>query len=155
MKRGRPCTYDAGIVEQILKRLASGETLRGICRDEGMPPESTVREWALDDREGFAARYARARHLGAYAMADELLEIADDGRNDWIERDGGKALDGEHVQRSRLRADTRKWLLSKQLPQEFGDKLDVTSKGEKTGYVMMAPAEVPQAGEWATLHKPK
>jgi hypothetical protein len=108
-------------------RLAKGETLRAICRDEGMPPESTVREWALDDRDGFAARYARARQLGAYAMADELLEITDDGRNDWIEREGrdGKSeffLNAEHVQRSRLRADTRKWLLSKVLPREFGDK---------------------------------
>lgn len=61
-------------------------------------------------------------------MADELLEIADDGTNDWMERidgDGagvGWVLNGEHVQRSRVRIDTRKWLLSKMAPKRYGDK---------------------------------
>lgn len=158
MSRGRPCTYSGDVATEILRRLAAGETLKGICRDEGMPPESTVREWALDDREGFAARYARARELGAYAMADELLEISDDGRNDWVEREaGGKLLDHEHVQRSKLRADTRKWLLSKQLPKVFGDKLDVTSQGEKMnqGFVMVAPSEAAGPAEWVKQHKPQ
>jgi hypothetical protein len=95
-----------------------------------MPPESTVRLWALDDREGFAAQYARAREIGYHAMADDLIEIADDGRNDWMDRnaDGndGWTANGEHLQRSRLRVDTRKWMLSKALPKVYGDKLDMT-----------------------------
>ena len=61
-------------------------------------------------------------------MADELLEVADDGRNDWMERqddNGGTSwqANGEHIQRSRLRVDTRKWMLSKALPKVFGDKI--------------------------------
>jgi len=132
---GRKTTYSAQVADAVLARLATGETLRAICRDEGMPPESSVREWALDDREGFAARYARAREMGAYAMADEMLEIVDDGSNDWMERrkSNGEiepALNNEHVQRSRLRADKRQWLLSKILPRVFGDKLDVTTQGQ-------------------------
>lgn len=126
-QRGGQTKYSEAIATVVLARLARGETLRAICRDDDMPPESTVREWALDDREGFAARYARARHLGAYAMADELLEIADDGTNDWMDRanrngEVERVLDSEHVQRSRLRADTRKWLLSKIVPKEFSDR---------------------------------
>lgn len=159
---GRPTVYDARVADEVLARLASGETLREICRDGGMPPESTVREWALDDRDGFAARYARAREAGAYAMADELLEISDDGTNDWMERqrrDGSveQALNAEHVQRSRLRADTRKWLLARILPKVFGDKLDVTSRGEKVGqpFVMQAPLEAVGAEEWAKQYKPR
>jgi hypothetical protein len=55
-------------------------------------------------------------------MADELLEIADDATNDFVERqnkDGhtSKVFDAEHVQRSRLRVEARKWLLSKALPK--------------------------------------
>lgn len=138
---GRKPTYTDAVADAVLARLAAGETLRAICRDDGFPPESTVREWALDDREGFAARYARAREAGAHVMADDLLEIADQ--------------DGD-VQRDRLRADTRKWLLSKILPRVFGDKLDLTSKGERLpGYVMTAPAEIEDADAWATQHKPK
>ncbi|MBR0875025.1 hypothetical protein JQ633_32025 [Bradyrhizobium tropiciagri] len=61
-------------------------------------------------------------------MADEVLELADDGRNDWIEQQGEGdqklyRLNGEHVQRSRLRFDARRWLLSKALPKIYGDKI--------------------------------
>lgn len=104
-------------------------TLREVCRQENMPPESTVRLWALNDVEGFSAQYTRARQIGYHGMADELIEIADDGANDWMERQGddgvGWALNGEHLQRSRLRVDTRKWMLSKVLPKIYGDKLAV------------------------------
>jgi hypothetical protein len=154
--------YGADVIEAILLRLRAGETLRAICRDEGMPDHSTVLEWVRDDRDGFANRYAQAREAGVYAMADELLEIADDGTNDWTERqrkDGStkNALNKEHVQRSRLRADTRKWLLSKILPRVFGDKLDVTTQGEKVTqpFVMTAPAEIAEAVDWAKQHKPR
>lgn len=64
--------------------------------------------------------------MQAEGMADEILEIADDGRNDWMEiqnRDGdniGWKVNGEAVQRSRLRIDARKWLLSKLLPKKYG-----------------------------------
>lgn len=71
-------------------------------------------------------------------MADELLEVADDARNDWMERqddNGGNSwqVNGEHIQRSRLRVDTRKWMLSKALPKVFGDKVtqEHTSDPEK------------------------
>lgn len=122
--------YTQEIAEYICEELAKGRTLRDVCRDEGTPAESTVRLWALDDREGFAAQYARAREIGYFAMADECVEIADDGRNDWQVRqdeEGGVAyqLNGEHVARSRLRLDTRKWLLAKALPKVFGDKLAI------------------------------
>jgi hypothetical protein len=90
----------------------------------------TVRRWYVDDREGFSSQYAQARDTGLDAMADELLEIGDDGSNDWMERHGqdsaGWLANGEHVQRSRLRVDTRKWLLSKMAPKRYGDKLQHT-----------------------------
>lgn len=130
--RGRPVTFTQDVADQICGRLAEGESLRSICKDEGYPPESTVRLWVVDDREGFAAQYARARDVGLDAMADEILEVSDDGTNDWMERldnDGksvGWQLNGEHVQRSRLRVDSRKWLLSKVAPKRYGDRLQHT-----------------------------
>jgi len=128
MERGRPSEFTHELAVEICRRLAEGQSLREVCRGDEMPAESTVRAWALEDREGFSAQYARAREIGYQSMADELLEVADDGRNDWMERrddDDQKTyqLNGEHVQRSRLRVDTRKWLLSKALPKVYGDKV--------------------------------
>jgi hypothetical protein len=67
-----------------------------------------------------------------------LLEISDDGRNDWMQRRGndergGWELNGEHIQRSRVRIDTRKWLLSKMLPKVYGDKSEVAGTGPNGG----------------------
>jgi hypothetical protein len=128
--RGRPTAYTEPLAEEICRRLAGGESLRAICRAAHMPDDSTVRAWVLDNREGFSPRYARARELQAEAWADEIIDIADDGSNDWMERnrqdgDAEKVLDHEHVTRSRLRVDTRKWLLAKLKPGTYGERTTV------------------------------
>jgi hypothetical protein len=154
---GRPSTYSQEIADEVCRRLEGGESLRAICRDEGRPHESTVRLWALDDREGFAARYARARELQYYAIADELLEIADDGRNDWMQRRGdergGWELNGEHIQRSRVRLDTRKWLLSKMLPKVYGDRTEVAVTGANRGPVQSVTVSVTDPIEAARVYQ--
>jgi hypothetical protein len=126
-ERGRPTRHSKALADRICEQLADGKTLREVCKGEDMPPEATVRRWVLDDREGFAAQYTRAREIGYQSMADELLEISDNGQNDWMVRhgddDSGWQANGEHLQRSRLRVDTRKWMLSKALPKIYGDKV--------------------------------
>ena len=115
-------------------RLAVGEALAEICRSEGMPAPSTVLEWVAGDRDGFAERYARARELQAHALADQLLAIADDGRNDWMAANDpdnpGYKANGEHIHRSRLRYDARKWLTSKILPKVYGDRTTIAGDAE-------------------------
>lgn len=129
--RGGQTVYTTDLADAICKRLAMGESLIGICRDEGMPAESTVRDWALDVEHPFAAKYARAREFGYMRMADELVDILDDGRNDWMRRNGGDedagwVANGENISRSRLRFEGRKWILSKALPKIYGDKVALT-----------------------------
>jgi hypothetical protein len=124
---GRLSKYTEALGLKICERLSSGESLNAICKDEDMPAESTVRSWAIDPDHPITAKYARAREVGYLKMADELLEIADDGTNDYTERanDDGepyKVVDHDHIARSRLRVETRKWLLSKALPKVYGDK---------------------------------
>lgn len=123
-KQGRPTLCVPDVYEPILHRLASGESLNSICKDESMPHKVTVIRWRLNDGaeyEDFRTKYAIARQIGYELLEDELFDIADDGRNDWMlsndpENEAYK-LNGEHVQRSRLRVDTRKWYLSKVLPK--------------------------------------
>nr|WP_286140681.1 hypothetical protein [Escherichia sp. ESNIH1] len=93
-----------------------------------MPSKQAVLRW-LARNEAFRAQYVRAKEEGAEAIAEELFDIADDGSNDWMEKldkDGeaiGYQLNGEHVQRSKLRIDTRKWYLSKIMPKKYGDRI--------------------------------
>ncbi len=68
--------------------------------------------------------------MQADSLFDEALEIADATSGDWsTDKDGKKTLDHEHVQRSRLRVDTRKWAAGKLAPKRYGDKLQHTGEG--------------------------
>lgn len=125
--------YSKEVADNICARLAEGESLRAICRDDGMPAESTVRAWALDDVDGFAAQYARAREIGYDRLAEELLEIADNtktGEIRTIKPDGTEEVkQADMIEHRRLQVDSRKWMLSKMLPKRFGDKLDLQHGG--------------------------
>jgi transposase-like protein len=119
---GRPTTYTAEVAHRILVELAEGRTLAAVCRDPGMPAEGTVWQWKDQDREGFAARYWTARELGYDAMRDEILEIADDARDDWIVRhrfDGTTftVRNPDNIRRARLRVKARQGQLSRALPR--------------------------------------
>ena len=89
-----------------------------------MPAKAMVFRW-LGKFPSFSDQYARAREAQADAIFDEILDIADDSANDWVEREGGPQLNGEHVQRARLRIDARKWMAGKMRPKVYGDKLDL------------------------------
>ncbi len=126
-KTGRPSLYTEALAAKICRRLADGEPLRSICRDKVMPDKATVLRWLADKAKAdFRDQYAHAREMQADALFDEVLEIADDVSGDWsTDKDGKKSLDHEHVQRSRLRVDTRKWAAGKMAPKRYGDKLDL------------------------------
>ena len=117
--------------ERICLLIAQGYTLRQIAKQLEFSHAARITDWVRDDAE-FAAQYARAKEVQADHMADEILEISDEATNDWMDREGIRVPDHEHLQRSRLRVDTRKWLMSKMLPKKYGDKLDVAHGGSLT-----------------------
>lgn len=126
----RPTIRTTELEDDILSRIACGESLRGICAEEAMPNISTVIRWLAAD-EDFARKYTRAREMQAEILADEMLEIADDGTNDWMEkkdREGnlvGWSLNGEAVARSKLRLEQRRWWAEKLRPKVYGNKIAV------------------------------
>lgn len=127
-RSGPAPNYTREIGDRICMLLADGVPVRHIAKMPGMPTRGTIKNWVTRDHDGFAARYQRAYRLGLDEMADELLEIADDGARDYkAGPDGREVPDHDHIQRSKLRVDTRKWLLSKRLPKEFGDRIDVNA----------------------------
>lgn len=135
------------VVFELLERIADGESLRAICRDDHMPDKATVFRWLADDAD-LRDQYARARETQADSIFDEIIEIADDARNDWMERQGpdgqgvGWQLNGDHVQRSRLRIDARKWMAGKLRPKVYGDKVEHEHKGGLTVSVSGTEADL-------------
>lgn len=93
-----------------------------------MPHWTAVYDWMEKNKE-FSLRIAHARELGEEAIAQECLDIADTAKNDWMEAHGkddvGYKLNGEHIQRSKLRIETRLKLLAKWNPRKWGDKVDL------------------------------
>lgn len=133
-RAGRPAMYSQELAAELCARIAEGKSLRSVCRDEDMPSTRTFFRW-IKEIEAFRLQYARACEERTEAMAEEILDIVDDGRNDWmeVEKKNGESmiiLDKEAVMRSKLRFEARQWLMSKMKPKRYGDKLDVTSAGE-------------------------
>lgn len=113
-KTGRPSDFTPEIANLICERLAEGESLRAICKDEEMPSARTVHRWLESKEEwaeAFRQQYAHAREVQADTLADQVIEIADDTSGD--------------PTRDRLRVDARKWAASKLAPKRYGDKLAV------------------------------
>jgi hypothetical protein len=126
--------FNQQTADAICARLCEGDSLREICRTDGMPGKTTVMRW-LHENAAFRDQYARAKEIGVEAIAEDILDIADDGRNDWMKRNGadeeaGWVFNGEAARRSQIRIDSRKWLLSKLAPKKYGDKLDLNHGGE-------------------------
>lgn len=137
-------TWDrVAVFKQICKELA--QTSMGItyiCNaDNELPVPSTVFLWLSieQDKNGatpLSDRYARAKEAQADYLAEEIIAIADDGSNDYMEKvnkDGStyETLNTEHVQRSRLRIDTRRWVAAKLRPKKYGDKLELSGDPER------------------------
>lgn len=103
--------------------LAEGKSLRAAAKENGIAA-STVLDWTQANA-AFGEQYTLARQIGYQLLADELIEIADDSSGDVIETEDGPKANAEFTARSRLRLDTRKWMLSKMLPKVYGDKLEL------------------------------
>lgn len=126
---GRPNEFDAALFDEVMERLADGETLVSICAsDDKFPNHRTIRRWVIDDVKGCSAAYTRAREVGIHAMVEETVSISDDTSRDTLTKtnnDGSEyeVANTEWIARSRLRVDTRKWLASKVIPKIYGERV--------------------------------
>jgi len=135
MPAGRPTDYTPELAAKICEQLACGISLRTVCRADSMPCAASVFLWLRKYPE-FSEQYAKAKEESADALVEDILDIADDGSNDWMEikdKEGaieGWRQNGEALQRSRLRVDTRKWIASKLKAKKYGDKIEHEHSGK-------------------------
>lgn len=114
MAGGRPSDFTPEIANEICERIADGESLREICRGDGMPDRSTVRRW-LSSNEEFRSQYAHAREEQGDVYAERVIEEATTATDAAI---------------GRLRMDALKWAAGKLAPKRYGDKMALTGGGE-------------------------
>ena len=132
---GRPSTYTPELADLICEQIVEGKSLSMICRPNGMPKLSTIFGW-FRKHPDFAENYARAVDQRVETFAEQIVEIADDGTNDWVEvldKDGAVShyqVNGEAVQRSRLRVDARKWIAAQMKPKKYGAAAQANATGQ-------------------------
>ena len=119
---GRPTKYDSTLAAEICTRIAHGEPLVRICKDEHMPHVSSVYLWLSRFAE-FSDMYAKAREDQADTLADEIQAIADAMPMEKTDGNGNTSFDGAYIQWMKLRVDARKWTASKLKPRKYGDRV--------------------------------
>lgn len=128
MAGGRPSIYSETLADEICRRLATGDTLIGMCEEPGMPTERVVHKW-LGIHDEFVQKYARARAEQCDHIAEDIMRISDSE---------------EDPNRARVRIDARKWFASKVAPKKYGDRTGVDVDGElKITIELKKPEDAP------------
>lgn len=113
--------YSPELLDAIIERIAGGEALLHICKEVGMPNRVTVMEWLkkTDSME----RYEEAVRARAHIYAEQIVSIPDAPIGTYIDSEGNTRIDAGAVAVAKLRTENRKWLVSKQLPKVYGDRV--------------------------------
>ncbi|NBN88631.1 MAG: hypothetical protein EBV32_06050 [Proteobacteria bacterium] len=119
--------FSQELFDEICVRIASGESLRKICKDDKMPNLTSVWKW-LNNNEELSKQYARAKEEQAELFADEITEICDAE----MPMDAFGKIDAGAVNQARLKIDSRKWIASKLKPKKFGDFTKVQAEVKDT-----------------------
>ncbi len=135
-KIGRPTKRTPELTKKFCRLISLGKSIRYACEEVNISI-TTWLDWIATD-EGFAKQYASAKQQAIELMADDILSISDDDSEDAIyaecdDKSGKSAKrlqNSEFINRSRLRVDTRKWLMSKLVPKKYGDKMGLEHSGE-------------------------
>lgn len=153
---GRPTIYSEEIADRLCERLATGTPLITLCKEEGMPSETTVYRWLqTESHSAFREKYAHARERQADYYAEEIIKIADDGTRDTrTDEDGNEVTDYDHIQRAKLRVDARKWFASKVAPKKYGDRIAQEITGAEGGPVVISADPITEQ-EWAAKYGQK
>jgi len=123
---GRPTLFNEATAGEICIRLACGESLAKICRDDEMPAYRTVMTW-LRERSDFRQSYALAREDQADADADAVGDI------------GEKVIEGTlDPQAARVAIDAKKWSAGIRKPAKYGPQHTLRHTGPQGGPVEFA-----------------
>ena len=124
----RPTSYNQELADDICRRLAGGESLRAICRDEEYPHISTVLLWVVQDREQFSEQYMQAREAAGFAHADRVADLAILASEEGID-----------PQAARAAMDGLKWAAERMSPKRHSPRQEVD---HRSGDGSMSPTRI-------------
>ena len=98
-----------------------------------MPSLEAFWKWLdenTDEAREFVQLYREAKQRQQDYTAEILYEIADDSRNDFMVKMGKDGMpmlvpDTEHIARTKLRIDTRKWVMARLHPKKYSETVKV------------------------------
>ena len=132
-------------VERAFDMIVNGKSLREIAVEMDVSAYKVYKD--LTATPELEKQYARAKELQAEMLADEIIQISDDGSNDTYKKtdaDGneyGEEVNHDVIARSRLRVDARKWVAAKLLPKKYGDKQGLELTGPAGGPLLIQKIE--------------
>lgn len=107
--------------QEIINRIANGQTLTSVCKLDHIPDPRTVLEWVAKDTI-FAKQYTHARLNQADVLFSQCLDIADDRSRDMLENpDKSKVINHAAIARDRLMIETR-FRMAGKLNGKYADK---------------------------------
>ena len=124
----RPSKLTKKCRDELVRRLAGGESLSRICLDAHMPTKATVLLWVVDDRDGFHTDYMRAREAAGFAHADQSVDVARRAEDGDLDPQAARAaLAGYH------------WAAERMAPKRHSPRQEIT--GEEGGPVRVSDAK--------------
>lgn len=125
---GRPRVMSDAIKEEIIDRMANGQSLTAICQLDHMPAPATVIN-ETDRDKAFLAAYSRARMMTADVLFNQCLDIADDDTRDVIaSNDGSVTVNNAAIARDKLKIETR-FRMAGKLNIRYQDKALLSGDG--------------------------
>lgn len=117
----RPTVMTQEVRETICEKLAAGESLRSICREDDMPAVSTVLLAVVQDRDGFSEQYMQARTAGGFSHADRIIDTVDRVSTGEIDPQSARAM-----------LDGLKWAAERMAPKSHSNRqeIDHTTAGQ-------------------------
>ncbi len=104
-----PFPWTPELEDEICDLIASGQSMRDVCKLKGMPSEAGLYSRMARD-EAFAAKVTKARVAQQEHEVEACIHIADDATP-------------EDVQVAKLRIWARQWRAAKLAPKKYGDKI--------------------------------
>lgn len=120
--------YDFELCKLICDELANGNNIKKILESSSLYPNwSTFRRWK-NEHEELRTLYVNSQQDKGIALEDEIDDVMKSLRDGEMEASVGNVL-----------IQTIKWKMAKFYPKVFGDKVDVTSGGDK---IQSAPTAI-------------
>ena len=118
---GRPSLYTPELAQKICERIAAGEPIYLICKENGMPSRDSVDRWQSQHPD-FAANCARAKRDRADLMAKKHHDVVD------------KVMVGElPPDVARVALSGLEWQAKVMNPKAYGNKVETEISGKDGG----------------------